>query len=234
MEDSKPWIDVARLGQRIVHELDSHKNLSVLERWMSQRIAELISRTESSTDDVVRETAAKECEELILKLWSKRYSWPSGSPLSPIIPTLKRLFTEPDIYYRRSFNNDADKQGLISQLIKLHEREMRLFLDSPNITISEEVSDIAEDTLDTFLDYLTEDEIEALRFVIIPKLEEPVSGSSEEEADSSNHELQVEINKFKDSFEKIAKEREKLMNIALGIQSNDENDIIFPYTPFID
>lgn len=214
-----------------MHELGRDKEVSVLERWMSQRIAELISRTESSIDDVARETAAKECEALILKLWSKRYSWPSGSPLSPIMPTLKRLFTEPNIYYRRSFNNDSDKQGLISQLIKLHEREMRLFLDSPNITISEEVSDIAEDTLDTFLDYLTEDEIEALDFVIIPKLEESGSNSNEEDTDSSNHELQVEINKFKDSFEKIAKEREKLMNIALGIQSKDDNDIISPYIP---
>jgi len=149
------------------------------------------------------------------------------------MPTLKRLFSEPDIYYRRPFNNESDKQGLISKIIKLHEREMRLFLGSPNVAIPEEVSDIAEETVETFMDYLSEDEIEALRFVIIPKLEESVSDSSEEEADSSNHELQVEINKFKDSFEKIAKEREKLIGLALDNQSSDEDYDLPPNNPFV-
>ena len=110
---------------------------------------------------------------------------------------------------------------------------MRLFLGSPNVAIPEEVSDIAEETVETFMDYLSEDEIEALRFVIIPKLEESVSDSSEEEADSSNHELQVEINKFKDSFEKIAKEREKLIGLALDNQSSDEDYDLPPNNPFV-
>ena len=178
---------------------------------MSHRVAELMDRVESATDVTIRESAAKECEELILKLWEKRNSWPSGGPLSPILPTLNRLFSDPDEYYFPYFERESDTTGLVGQLISLHAREMRLFLSDPNLAVSKEAADASAETLESLTDNLTDDERRAFQFALIERLSESETSDPETQLELNEEDLQNIIYQSKDNFELLAKDRAELI-----------------------
>lgn len=201
-----------------MHELSdgTRRDISVLERWMAQRLAELIDRTETEKDNILRETAAKECEDLVLKLWSKRKSWPSGGPLSSIMPTLNRLLGDNDLYYHNFFGKEPDTSGLIGKLIRIHEREMNLFLSNPNVAATKAVAEASAEMLDLFIDDLSEDERQVLDFVIMH--------GQDESPHLEDHELHEIIYKSKDNFKRLTKERNDLLDQVWGNDSPNDQD----------
>ncbi|GAB4043207.1 hypothetical protein [Spirosoma jeollabukense] len=170
-----------------------------------------MDRVETATDATIQESAAKECEELILKLWEKRNSWPSGGPLSPILPTLNRLFSDPDEYYHPFFESESDTAGVVGQLIKLHKREMRLFLSNPNLAVSKEAAEASAETLESLTDDLTDDERRAFQFALIERLSESETSDPETQLELNEEDLQNIIYQSKDNFELLTKDRAELI-----------------------
>lgn len=175
---------------------------------MAQRVAELIRKVELTTDEVQREVAAKECTELIFRLWEKRDTWPSGGPLADIYPTFKRLFGSRD-YYHRFLEDEQDTTGIVGKLIALHEREMKLFINSPNVAVEPKIIEASQAKLELYTDQLTEEERELLLFTAQRMIEE----DSEEDL-SSTGEVEHILHKTQDTFERIEKERLALIEEA--------------------
>jgi len=100
----------------------------VLGRWMAQRVAELLRRAEASVDPAVKEAAERECQDLIIRLWESRESWPAGGPLGSILPTLQTLLaSEPDYRPWRSRSAENQLIGWITNLLQLQRKELRYF-----------------------------------------------------------------------------------------------------------
>src|SRR5258705_8486803 len=84
VEDLKHWPAVSTLGARLVSELGLDDSVDTLGRWMSHRIAELMTRAEESELDEEKEIAKRECAILILKVWRRRKYWMRGQPLDDL------------------------------------------------------------------------------------------------------------------------------------------------------
>jgi hypothetical protein len=72
-DGSKPWPDVVRLGDHIVHRLGLEDSVDTLGRWMAHRIAELIEQAEDGDEETKREAT-----DLILRCWERRRGWTEG------------------------------------------------------------------------------------------------------------------------------------------------------------
>ncbi|QHV96567.1 hypothetical protein [Spirosoma endbachense] len=212
MESSNQWIDITRFGQKIIHELELNKESSILGLWMAQRVAELIRRVETTKDEAEREALAKECTELILKLWEKRNTWPSGGPLADIYPTLKRLFGPRNQYYSIFRNKNVGDTGLISKLAALHQREMKLFINSPNVATSPEIVKASNEKLELYIDHLSKEESQALLFTAGRLFEVENSEKDPGLAEEMNQLLA----KTQDTFTLIEQERLALIQEASG------------------
>ena len=95
---------------------------------MAQRVAELLRRAEASVDSAVKETAERECQDLIIRLWESRASWPSGGPLGSILPTLQTLLAgEPEYRYWKSRPEENQLIGWVTNLLQLQRKELRYF-----------------------------------------------------------------------------------------------------------
>jgi hypothetical protein len=95
---------------------------------MAQRVAELLRRAEASADLIVKEAAERECQDLIIRLWESRDSWPAGGPLGSILPTLEVLLAgEPDYRPWRSRPEEHQIIGWITNLLQLQRKELRYF-----------------------------------------------------------------------------------------------------------
>ena len=100
----------------------------MLGRWMAQRVAELLRRAEASVDPAVKEAAERECQDLIIRLWESRASWPAGGPLGSILPTLQKLLAgEPDYRPWKSRPEENQLIGWITNLLQLQRKELRYF-----------------------------------------------------------------------------------------------------------
>ena len=74
-DGSKPWPDIVRLGDHIVHRLGLEDSVDTLGRWMAHRIAELIEQAEDGDEETKREAT-----DLILRCWERRRGWTEGWP----------------------------------------------------------------------------------------------------------------------------------------------------------
>jgi hypothetical protein len=161
METSKHWLETARLGQRIVHELGLDHTNKLLNRWMAHRVAALMELAESAPTDEGRKTAQDECTELILRLWEKRMDWPDGGPLKLVLPALLKLMPEPsrsyDIMWDEADSGDS-WSALLPQLRNLQMREMRICLFAAIADIPKEASESARTWLDEEKRLLSEEE----------------------------------------------------------------------------
>lgn len=174
---------------------------------MAHRVAELIDRAEAATTNVEREAAKQECSDLILSLWQKRNFWPNGGPFTTLYPTFKRLFNPPSEYYR-FFNPDAEATGLLSRLIDLHQREMKLFVTLPNVAVSPALVQVSKETLTRYIDVLSDEEKELILFVARQETEGNAGATPLAE------ELGPIISKTYDSLERIEQERLILLKEA--------------------
>lgn len=114
---------VVELGKRIVAGLKLGDDVTA--QWMAHLVAEKISAAEQASE-IARDTAIAECVDVILKLWSHRYTLPSYMrplrELDPLLRTLNSLGI-----------NEAD--------------ELRFFTRRPN---SEELEGATEEEKDLF------------------------------------------------------------------------------------
>ena len=89
MEQLKQSTEVISLGNKIAKELEIKGG--ILDRWMAFYIAELISKIECADGDE-KKKLEKECFEIILRLWERRYNLDRfESPLEDIRDTIKVL-----------------------------------------------------------------------------------------------------------------------------------------------
>jgi DNA primase len=125
MELWKPWGEVVKLGQRIIHELKLGREYDVLSRWMAHRIAELMDRAERSQTAEEREAAERECTDLIMKLWTHRASRTHSRPLAEIASFLEQLVSSVQVQHFQGPSNKKDNTwlGILPHLTHIQERE---------------------------------------------------------------------------------------------------------------
>ncbi|WP_339885305.1 hypothetical protein [Polaribacter vadi] len=94
MEDLKVQQKIIELGKKIVKELQLDPGVDTLSKWMSHYLAEKIELAKT-LKGVKKKNADKECVEIILKLWDRRWSIPNKKPFfsdfEPLIETLEKL-----------------------------------------------------------------------------------------------------------------------------------------------
>jgi hypothetical protein len=128
MEPSKPWPEVVRLGQRIVHELGSKRDFDTLGRWMAHRVAELIDRAEHSETAEERDTAKQECTDVIMRLWKHRAARSRGRPLAETADFLEKLTATAQELYNPPAKEGDTWIDILSYLRYLQKREEEICL----------------------------------------------------------------------------------------------------------
>ncbi len=97
MEDFETKERIINLGKTIVEELKIEPGVDTLSRWMAHYVANLITKTQTASNDE-KEEIEKECFEIILKIWEKRNTIPSGGrpfeEFQPIFDALEYLASE--------------------------------------------------------------------------------------------------------------------------------------------
>jgi hypothetical protein len=152
------------LGQRIVRELGLEDGNDTLGRWMAHRIAELMEKSEQADDEGAREESRRECSDLILRVWSRRSSWPYGQPLAHVASVLKGLAAEPNPYGRRRREpEERSWPGVIPSLDELLEDEQRLYRDAAVAGVPKEES---EAWLEDHKEEMSEEEIDSLESLL--------------------------------------------------------------------
>lgn len=106
MENSEQQKQIIKLGKLIVKELNLDPGVDTLSRWMSHYIAEKITFAESLPNGKTKETAQKECFDLILKLWNHRWVYLNKSrpfkDFGKILDVLEKINPDGDNnYYSR-------------------------------------------------------------------------------------------------------------------------------------
>jgi hypothetical protein len=127
---SKTWPEVARLGDRIVHELGLSESDKTLARWMAHRIAELQQRAANAVSGGERVAARRECADLILRVWTIRRDWPSRSPFSAFLPLLEPLVTDTNSYHWQRNEVRSPWVKAAHELEDISTQEWRLCLDA--------------------------------------------------------------------------------------------------------
>jgi hypothetical protein len=131
---------------------------------MAHRVAELLQQAEGATVATDREAAARECAHLVQELWQQRDTWPGGGPLRRILPTLERLLGDVNHPYPWASRLNDDS-GLMGQLLRLHEQELRLFQQLVQASLPPEVKEASADLLTHHWHDLDDDERYAVVFV---------------------------------------------------------------------
>lgn len=124
---SRPQSDVVALGRRIVKELGLEQTTDTLARWMAHRLAELILVQETSTSERRRKRAARETEELVLRLWGQRTAWPHGWPPAGAASLLEALRLDNGIHSDETITDS--RLRLIPRLEMLQGQELRAWID---------------------------------------------------------------------------------------------------------
>ena len=126
MEGSKPWSITIALGQKILEELKLDRQMDTLARWMAHYLAEKMEKAESAPEGEARESARRECVELILKLWERRHSWPLSAPLKDVAGRLDELLNPRPKFFFRSETISDPVLDLMRNLEELHAKEMQI------------------------------------------------------------------------------------------------------------
>jgi hypothetical protein len=116
---------------RIVRELGLENSVDTLGRWMAHYVAELMERAEHSETDEEKETAKRECSDLITKVWERRKYWPLGQPLADLSRFLNSI--SPDPYtarYRDNVERELDWVEALPRIRDLHDREDKIVFDA--------------------------------------------------------------------------------------------------------
>lgn len=115
------------LGKQIVQALSLDNSVDTLGRWMAHRVAELIERAEQAQTQADKDAAQRECTDLIMRLWERRYTWPHGQPLAKIADFLEKFTKESVSSYLAQANPDENTWvGILPILKSLQKLEERI------------------------------------------------------------------------------------------------------------
>lgn len=129
MGRSVPWSETVALGQKIIREWEDRP--SVLVRWMSHRIAELMEKAKEVESEEEREARREKCTDLIMRLWERRKHWPYGSPLARVNEALSAIAGEPE-FGDPSEPDQPDPSGkwekVLQEMSRLQRKETSVLL----------------------------------------------------------------------------------------------------------
>lgn len=118
-------------------ELDLEDSVDTLGRWMAHRIAELMEQTEQAPTEAERESAKRECTDVIVRLWEHRMKFPFKPPLADIAKFLKNVTSDPSpCHWEKPELPDGTWNSILPHLEKLQEREYIICRDAAVAEIS--------------------------------------------------------------------------------------------------
>lgn len=86
--------DPSAIGGELIKQLGEVAERNLLVRWMAEHLADLLQQYRKATGEA-KKKLARQCSDIILKIWSHRYHLPSGArPLEsfePVLQTLQQL-----------------------------------------------------------------------------------------------------------------------------------------------
>jgi hypothetical protein len=115
---------IIKLGKLFVKELNLEPGVDTLSRWMAHYLAEKMTEVEILPIGNKRDQAQKECFEVILKLWERRWTLLNGKRpfenFEPILRLLEKINPENDHdYYTRVILNrqypELEKTNLLNK-----------------------------------------------------------------------------------------------------------------------
>jgi hypothetical protein len=220
----KDWDRVARLGRQISAELRVDDRGDTLSRWMAHRIAELLDLSEKARRKADRQSAAREVEDLILRVWERRTTWPTGWP-----PETAARITEllEDRYPR--FRTDEEQVSpspwidALQRLERVQWREKQILLQAALADL-----DLGDErrALERYGDVLADDEVGLLKGLTSAQesaLAALLNALDEDEAALAAPRRRGEATAKR--LEALAKEREDLVNTVLeGLTELEESE----------
>ncbi len=116
-------MEVVKLGEKLVEELELSSSNDTLGKWMSHHLAELLTRVEHADNAEEKKTAEKECTELILQVWSHRAALPLGRiPLesfNAIASSIHKLHKDTKCYYHDPLSTRGEISGAVQEWLSL-------------------------------------------------------------------------------------------------------------------
>jgi hypothetical protein len=129
---------VSSLGEQILAELGQSETTDTLTRWMSHRIAEVLTAAGGEPSGQAASAAKREAEDAILRLWSRRHDWPNGWPpagAASVLLDLERR-AQPFGWQTRSVDQLDTIEDVLMALDDLNTDEklayFQVVLESPN------------------------------------------------------------------------------------------------------
>lgn len=204
MEHLETQQKIIELGKTIVMELKLDPGVDTLSKWMSHYLAEKIelAKTLHGKDKI---EADKECVEIILKIWDKRWSIPNErsfyNDFKPLMETIEKLNPnreQPFFYHSaiesKLYNEDAENQkpqSHLNSVLKVDKIARSIIFDLlteavNQIELSEEREELIRKSISS-IDYLDNQIIRIFR---------NFSMTSSDEEDEEDEETQEEIQKL--------------------------------------
>ncbi len=124
-----------------------------------------MEKAEQAEDDDEKEVARRKCADLILRVWSRRSTWPYGQPLGKAASTLKGLAAEPDPY--SSPLREPEERtwtSMIPLLNELLDRERQLYHDA---TLASVPPEEPESWLEEHEEDMLEEEADSLKSIML-------------------------------------------------------------------
>lgn len=152
------------LGKRIVKELDLEDSVDTLGRWMAHRIAELMERAEQAPTEAERETAKRECTNVIIRLWEHRSKFPFKPPLADIAKFLRNLTSDPPpSHWEKPEPHDGTWDSILPHLEKFHDREYRICRDA---AVAETSLEEEREWLEEHREEMSSDECDIIEYLL--------------------------------------------------------------------
>jgi hypothetical protein len=119
------------LGRQISAELGVDERGDTLSRWIAHRIAELLDVSKKARRKSDRERAAREVEDLVLRVWKERSNWPNGWP-PETAARITELFADRYTRYRSHEEEKSPSPWLdaLQGLERVHWREKQVLLQA--------------------------------------------------------------------------------------------------------
>jgi hypothetical protein len=191
---------------------------------MAQRIAELLDLSERARRKSDRESAAREVEDLTLRVWERRASWPTGWP-----PETAARITE--LLADRDPPNRSDEEevspspwlGALRRLERVHRRERQILLQGALADL-----DLGGErrALERYGDVLAKDEAALLRG--LTSAQESALAALRNALDEDEAALAVPSRRGEATAERLRsldRERQQLVNTVLQqLAQSEENE----------
>lgn len=136
--------------------------MDTLARWMAHYLAEKMEKAESAPEGEAKESAQRECVELILRLWERRHAWPLAAPLKDVADRLDELLKPKPRYFNAP--NEADPFfELLHGLEDLSHQETRICLAGwiAGLNLDQE-----REYLKQHSEHLHEDELRGIQYLV--------------------------------------------------------------------